>query len=215
MQVQKLVKDVLGKHALDAALGDMQLDKNKLSISKLRRHRVQSALAQLADMQKILRKGEKQTGKDIERVAHISQSVRRLVPMAESFEPWQIDSVPALKETAAMLQDVSAVCVAAAMRRRACTQRRQQDKQDEGEQEGEEHAARSTASTPTKIDALYRSLRSNIVPLSSSSSVVAHIQRMVEVPITPVQSPGSGQDAVTAPLMQLTIDKVDSERVKM
>jgi hypothetical protein len=34
----------------------------------------------------ILQQGDKQTGKDIEKVAKISQSVRRLVPMADSYE---------------------------------------------------------------------------------------------------------------------------------
>ena len=34
----------------------------------------------------ILLQGDKQTGKDIEKVAKISQSVRRLVPMADSYE---------------------------------------------------------------------------------------------------------------------------------
>jgi hypothetical protein len=108
----------------------------------------------------ILQQGDKQTGKDIEKVAKISQSVRRLVPMADSYEvimcvymvvslseggkekdfilqkcrrasdthtkqPWQIDTVPALKETAALLEDLVDVCVATSMRKRVRSQLQQ------------------------------------------------------------------------------------------
>jgi hypothetical protein len=177
LEVQELVKNLVSRKALETAVRDMDVDLEKMPLSKLQRHKVNGALAQLSLMQKLLRKGEKQTGKDIEKVAHISQSVRRLVPMADSYEPWQIDTVPALKQSAALLEDLGKVCVAASMRNRVRSQLRAARAL---EAQGGEAAESSAAPTPTKMDALYRSLRSNIVPLAPSHTSIAHIRQMVE-----------------------------------
>ena len=151
-------------------------------------------------MQKLLRKGDKQTGKDIEKVARISQSVRGLVPMADAYEPWQIDTVPALKQSAALLEDLGKVCVAASMRNRVRTQLRKARAEEEGAGEAALEGESSAAATPTKMDALYRSLRSNIVPLAPSHTSIAHIRQMVETAAT------GGDGAAGA--MELVLEKV-------
>ena len=197
-EVQDLVKKLVAKPSLDHALRSLQVDAGKMPLNKLKRQQINGALAQLTEMQKILRKGDRQSGKDIEKVARISQSVRRLVPMADNYEPWQIDTVPALKESAQLLEDLSELSVAAAMRKRVRAQLKQEQRQQIQESE------QSAANTPSKIgaqkmDAFYRSLRSHILPLSSSSTVVEQIERMLKVP-----PPAEGK----ASKMKLALDKV-------
>ena len=197
-EVQDLVKKLVAKPSLDHALRSLQVDAGKMPLNKLKRQQINGALAQLTEMQKILRKGDRQSGKDIEKVARISQSVRRLVPMADNYEPWQIDTVPALKESAQLLEDLSELSVAAAMRKRVRAQLKQEQRQQIQESE------QSAANTPSKIgaqkmDAFYRSLRSHILPLSSSSTVVEQIGRMLKVP-----PPAEGK----ASKMKLALDKV-------
>ena len=97
-----------------------------------------------------------------------------------------------------MLEDLSELSVAAAMRKRVRAQLKQEQRQQIQESE------QSAANTPSKIgaqkmDAFYRSLRSHILPLSSSSTVVEQIQRMLKV-----QPPAEGK----ASKMKLALDKV-------
>ena len=58
LEVQGLVKTLVGKQALQAAVRGMHIDCEKLPLYKIKRHRVNSALAQLAEMQNLLRKVE-------------------------------------------------------------------------------------------------------------------------------------------------------------
>ena len=51
-------------------------------------------------------------------------------------QPWQIDTVPALKETAALLEDLVDVCVATSMRKRVRSQL-QQAQSEQGESSSE------------------------------------------------------------------------------
>ena len=51
-------------------------------------------------------------------------------------QPWQIDTVPALKETAALLEDLVDVCVATSLRKRVRSQL-QQAQSEQGESSSE------------------------------------------------------------------------------
>ena len=206
LEVQGLVKKMMGAQSLKGALHGMHVDTEKLPLQRLKRRRVHTALAQLDEIQKLLSKGDRQSGKDIEKVSKMSQSVRRLVPLTDSFEgAWQIDTVPALQESTRMLEELGEVCVAASMRKRVRTQL--QDAKAQQAEEGES----SEAPTPKKIDALYRSLRSSIEPLAPSHTAVHEIRKLVELP---AQQEGAetgdarDESGRTNPLLQLQVDKV-------
>ena len=196
LEVQGLVKKMMGAQALKGALRGMDVDMEKFPLNRMKRRVVNTALAQLAGIQKLLSKGDRQSGKDIEKVAKMSQAVRRLVPMADSFKgAWQIDTVPALKASTEMLEDLGEVCVAASMRKRVRTQMQEAKAQQAAEGDSSE------APTPKKIDALYRSLRSSIEPLAPSHTTVHEIRKLVEI-----AAPQEGAAASDAkPLKQLQV----------
>ena len=161
--VQGLVMGMLGKHAISDEARALDVDLDKLPLRKLKRHRVHEALAELSSIQGILQKGAKQTGNDVKRLGAHRDRVMTIIPQEKGAEK-TIETVEELQTETAKLEDLGELCVTSALRKRVMAMQ-------QPEAEGERRR--------NKIDALYRSLNTQITPLTDMHADSGRIREMV------------------------------------
>ncbi|EKX47386.1 hypothetical protein GUITHDRAFT_137559 [Guillardia theta CCMP2712] len=167
--IQNLLNRIVSKGSLEGELTSMKLDSEKMPLQRVKRHTVHEALAELSLIQDIIKKGSKQSGNDIRKLAKHSEKIRSIIPMNEAVELETFETVEALKDKGKMLENLEDISAVISLRKRV-------------------KLSPSSQEDLKKLDAFYEILETNIQELPTSSEDFSRVQKLFNLTRAPTET---------------------------